>query len=208
MFSGFETKHVDIDTTVLIDSEKYNAIFQTLRNSTDESLRKECADPENEVYEKCGSKCVLGCRNSFTSLDIAVAKGDCEKASCVEGCFCKEGLVRNRGVCIPATECSIRKHKAVEFMQPVSMPATRHFGLFNRQPLVISNACGPSGCFSNCGPNGCGSYQPEVYYQQYQPHFSGCGPRGCGNEVPSCGPNGCGPGIHIHNTAVGGKKSH
>lgn len=70
---------------------------------------KSCADPENEVYQKCGNKCVLGCRYATSSTGITLAKHDCEKNDCVEGCFCKTGLVRHQNKCIPASECPIRK---------------------------------------------------------------------------------------------------
>lgn len=68
-----------------------------------------CADPENEVYQKCGNKCVLGCRYATSSSGITISKHDCEKNDCVEGCFCKTGLVRHQTKCIPASECPIRK---------------------------------------------------------------------------------------------------
>lgn len=73
---------------------------------------KICADPVNEVYQSCGNKCVLGCRYSSTSSVIAgitLPKFDCDKNDCVEGCFCKHGLVRHQNKCIPASECPIRK---------------------------------------------------------------------------------------------------
>lgn len=72
-------------------------------------VHKVCADPEREVYQKCGSKCVLGCRYASTSSGITISKHDCEKNDCVEGCFCKTGLVRHQSKCIPALECPIRK---------------------------------------------------------------------------------------------------
>lgn len=69
-----------------------------------------CADPENEVYQKCGGKCVMGCRYATTSPgSISISKHDCDKNDCVEGCFCKTGLVRHQTRCIQPTECPIRK---------------------------------------------------------------------------------------------------
>lgn len=70
---------------------------------------KVCADPVNEVYQQCGNKCVLGCRYASLTSGITLAKHDCEKNDCVEGCFCKTGLVRHQAKCIPAAECPIRK---------------------------------------------------------------------------------------------------
>lgn len=70
----------------------------------------ECHDPHNEVFQDCGSKCVLGCRfASVSSGSLTVGKNECSKNDCVEGCFCKTGLVRHQTKCIPALECPIRK---------------------------------------------------------------------------------------------------
>lgn len=68
-----------------------------------------CVDPVNEVYQKCGSKCVLGCRYATSSVGITISKNDCDKNDCVEGCFCKTGLVRHQDKCILPQECPIRK---------------------------------------------------------------------------------------------------
>lgn len=68
-----------------------------------------CADPENEVYQACGSKCVLGCRYANITADVAVSEKNCDKNVCAAGCFCKAGLVRYRSRCIPAAECPIPK---------------------------------------------------------------------------------------------------
>lgn len=70
---------------------------------------KVCEDPENEVYQSCGNKCVLGCRYASTSSGITISKHDCEKNDCVEGCFCKTGLVRHQSKCIQPDECPVRK---------------------------------------------------------------------------------------------------
>lgn len=45
--------------------------------------------PANETYNDCGSQCPPTCRNP---LNVGV---DCI-LSCASGCFCNEGLVRNR----------------------------------------------------------------------------------------------------------------
>lgn len=62
------------------------------------------------MYQSCGSKCVLGCRYAATtSTTVSISKYECEKNDCVEGCFCKTGLVRHQTKCIPAAECPVRK---------------------------------------------------------------------------------------------------
>lgn len=69
-----------------------------------------CADPMNEVYQACGSKCVIGCRYANARYArITVFESDCDINICVAGCFCKAGLVRHQSRCIPATECPIPK---------------------------------------------------------------------------------------------------
>lgn len=68
-----------------------------------------CADPINEVYQKCGNKCVLGCRYAGTMSDTTISKNDCGKSDCMAGCFCKAGLVRHQSKCIPVAECPVRK---------------------------------------------------------------------------------------------------
>lgn len=75
---------------------------------------KTCLDSKHEVYQDCGRKCVLGCRYATASSSnsaISIGKHECDKldSNCVEGCFCKTGLVRHQSKCIPARECPIRK---------------------------------------------------------------------------------------------------
>lgn len=71
--------------------------------------KTQCLDSVNEVYQECGSKCVLGCRYSSSASVFTAGKHECDKNDCVEGCFCKTGLVRHQSKCIPALECPIRK---------------------------------------------------------------------------------------------------
>lgn len=70
----------------------------------------------NEAYHRCGNKCVLGCRYASATqtltpsiAGISLSKFECDKNECVEGCFCKHGLVRHQNKCIPPNECPIRK---------------------------------------------------------------------------------------------------
>lgn len=89
---------------------------------------KVCADPVSEVYQKCGNKCVLGCRYASLTSGITLSKHDCEKNDCVEGCFCKTGLVRHQSKCIPASECPIRKCQKNEVYVSVKiLPCRWHF---------------------------------------------------------------------------------
>lgn len=97
-----------------------------------------CADPVNEVYQECGSKCVLGCRYTTLSAGITISKHDCEKNDCVEGCFCKTGLVRHQTKCIPASECPIRKchHRDEVYMCGAAAPITcMYFNTFRFEIL-------------------------------------------------------------------------
>lgn len=203
--SGFESKHLDLEEslTVLIDFKK----LQELAGVQNKTNPKVCADVENREYQKCGNKCVLSCRYGSSSAGIAVSEAECKKADCFEGCFCKDGFVRNENKCILAESCPIRSDKAIgveasDDKEISSNSLVKHIFRPN------NNNCGSSGCGqvvpvqivqpTGCGYGGCGSYQYQpVVYQQ-----SGCGSGGCGQPVyhrPSgCGSNGCG-GINIHN---------
>ncbi|XP_039439707.1 zonadhesin-like [Culex pipiens pallens] len=67
--------------------------------SAEESTKCGC----NEEFNRCGSACPETCD---ILLGVAPRK-PCIKI-CVEGCFCKEGFVRNQdGKCVPASECSV-----------------------------------------------------------------------------------------------------
>ncbi|XP_053665306.1 chymotrypsin-elastase inhibitor ixodidin-like [Anopheles marshallii] len=59
-----------------------------------------CSDP-NEVYDDCGPICGdRTCANQRKN-DVACMR------SCMEGCFCKGGYVRNKSrKCIPSYMCS------------------------------------------------------------------------------------------------------
>ncbi|XP_076686494.1 chymotrypsin-elastase inhibitor ixodidin-like isoform X2 [Andrena cerasifolii] len=52
---------------------------------------------KNEVYTDCGSACPATCARPNP--------GPCT-LQCVQGCFCKPGLVRDsNGKCVPPSEC-------------------------------------------------------------------------------------------------------
>lgn len=188
-FAGYETKQVRIqdDLTISIDSKGYFEFFKAHRTTkedygSNQNASKLCSASENEVYEKCGKKCMLSCRFDSSTLKITATKDECEKTDCIEGCFCKDGFVRYEDKCIPVSECpstykSVRSNKAIDVATESSSPLVKHFGLFMR----------PGGC----GPSGCGG-------------FTNCGPSGCGGGSTSCGPNGCGIHIHNHNEAITG----
>lgn len=164
---GFEAKqvHVGSDLTILIDSKEYFELYKTHRSAKDDfrpnqNASELCSDSENEVYEKCGKKCMLGCRFDSSALKIAADKDECDKSDCIAGCFCKDGLIRHQDKCIPATDCpttleSLRSNKAFNFGTEDSHPFAKHFGLFKK-----TSGCGPSGCGTStttgCGSKGCG----------------------------------------------------
>lgn len=190
--------HFEDDLTVLIDFKEY---FELINAHHKQNVSKVCSETENEVYEKCGKKCIAACRFASSTLKLTATKDECKKTDCIEGCFCKDGFVRYGNKCIPAAKCpvssrAIRSDKAIDVVSTESPQSLfRHFGLFMRP-----NGCGPSGCggsWGGCGSNGCGG--PPM----------GCGPSGCGGSPPvSCGPNGCGINIHNHNhnEALNGKR--
>lgn len=145
MLTGFQAEEVnDVkdDLTVLIDTKKYLELFKR----SDEA---NCT--ENEVYQECGAMCVLGCRNASSSIGITLSADECEEIKCVKGCFCKEGLVRHRDKCIPATECLDQRSGRAYRIPADVVGSMKTLGLFKPQ------GCGPSGCRpQQCGPHGCG----------------------------------------------------
>lgn len=96
----------------MIDFSKYQQINAV--NVTNSSKFQECIGIENAVYQKCGKKCVLGCRFIPNISDLAVTLNDCEAAECIEGCFCKDGFVRLHDKCILPKECPVRSNKSIQ----------------------------------------------------------------------------------------------
>lgn len=183
MIIGFQAKSVNLDdeSTVLIDTEKYLKIFKNSNKTND------CS--ENEVYQECGSKCILSCRFASSALGITLSKEECNKNECVKACFCKDGFVRHADNCVAVSECSSRKGKSnkVHEAQP-----EQQFQLFG-QPFI----------------------QPYGQQQQFQP-FPPFQPFGLIKHIfrPGCGLGGCPPApvapppnihIHNHNEAINGE---
>lgn len=104
--------HNHDDLTVLVDYEKYQQFYRFI----DSNKSEVCANSETEEYRKCDNKCVLGCRHASSSSGITLSKADCVNSECIDGCFCRDGLIRHQNKCIPASECPIRKNKAMEMM--------------------------------------------------------------------------------------------
>lgn len=150
LFSGIQSRNVNLeeDLTVLIDYAKYQQFASTHRHPRDgnkvntTNSTEKCADLGTEDYQKCGSKCILSCRYASLPSELTVSKDACDKNECIEGCFCKQGLVRHQDKCIPLNECPVRTNKAIEVTFNDPIPFWKHFGLFNR-PM---NGCGPKGC--------------------------------------------------------------
>lgn len=132
------------------------------------SNNSDCA--ENEEYQECGKKCVLGCKNSSSSLGITLSEEECEKTECVKGCFCKDGFARQQDKCVPVSECSSRQSREYEYVI-VDTSVNSELSRRGYKPY----GCGPSGCYSS---------------------YTTCGSGGCGS---TCGPNGCVPAVHINN---------
>ncbi|XP_026747695.1 hemocytin-like [Trichoplusia ni] len=57
--------------------------------------------PEGKIYNSCGSDSQASC-----AFPLVAAKSD--NSSCVEGCYCPEGLLLEAGRCVPKAECPCR----------------------------------------------------------------------------------------------------
>lgn len=120
--------------TVLIDAKKFLRMFK------DSDKTDNCS--ENEVYQKCGTKCVLSCRFASSAFGIILSKEECnEESECVQGCFCEDGLVRHGEKCIRAAECSARKGRTKkmiesqhlrEILSLYELTVFRQLGLFEK----------------------------------------------------------------------------
>lgn len=146
--SDVQCEHVnaDEDVTVLIDFQKYQQSINARRHprnakSANHTKSSVCADVEKEEYQKCGNKCVLGCRyDTLVSENITVTS-NCNATNCFEGCFCRDGFVRYHNKCIPGTECPARNTRSVGLLlngYETEYPS-KLFGIFQRP-------CGSSGC--------------------------------------------------------------
>lgn len=131
----------EVTTVVLIDFEKYQQLLGAEKpfffNGTSSIV---CTDPENEEYRKCDSKCVLSCRSDPSIAEIKISKDQCDETKCIEGCFCKNGLVRYLGKCIQAEKCVTRAGRAMNGYTNNPAPFWRLFPFFHRPN------CGPKGC--------------------------------------------------------------
>lgn len=152
----FEHSNAQDDQTILIDFEKYQQLLRSHRhprnanalNKTDSNI---CSDLQTEEYKKCGNHCILGCSHDRLTSGLIVSKDDCNATKCVEGCFCKDGLVRHQNKCIPAKECPGRRSKAVEFIADNFSPFFKHLGIFSKPMQSSSSGSTQCGLFL-CNP--------------------------------------------------------
>lgn len=61
---------------------------------------EEC--PENEEFNECGTACEREC---------GVKESTACTLQCVQGCFCKPGFIRKKGICVPESSCNSKKFK-------------------------------------------------------------------------------------------------
>lgn len=164
------------DVTVLIDFEKYQQLFKSsirgisVELNSNETSSHECVDIKNEVYQKCGSNCVLGCRHDSVSSKVAVSNGECDSNKCIEGCFCRDGFVRYQNKCVPVNECPHRRNKAIEIMTKDGILSENETPIQN---LTQSNNANNQ----NETQNQANSPNPKIFGFFNRP---GCGFGGCG----------------------------
>ncbi|XP_076228204.1 serine protease inhibitor [Nomia melanderi] len=64
---------------------------------------------ENEVYSSCAGN--PACEKTCENLDTWESAGCTYKRSCIDGCICKEGYVRDKNrVCVWENRCPRVKH--------------------------------------------------------------------------------------------------
>lgn len=149
-FLDVQSKHVNIDEdlTLLIDFEKYQQSVNARRHprnakSLNQTTSSICNDLEKEEYQKCGNKCVLGCRyDSLVSENVTATASDCNATKCIDSCFCKDGFIRYHHKCIPATECPVRKSKSISLLYNGYESASHPSKIFG----ILQRPCGSSGC--------------------------------------------------------------
>lgn len=212
-FPGIQAESVntEVESTVLIDSAKFLEIFKNSFETSD------CS--ENEVYQDCGSKCVLSCRFASSVLEIMRSKEECEQSVCVKGCFCKEGFARHGNKCVAIAECSVQKERNNKMLEyegkqqifQFGPPFAQHFlqqlgQQFGQHNKIADNPRNEQ--YVPYGQQQIGQQQ----FQQFQPlgifkHIlrPGCGLGGCYSPPPPPPPSNI--HIHNHNEAVNGMYS-
>uniref|UniRef100_A0AAR2LHG3 SCO-spondin n=1 Tax=Pygocentrus nattereri TaxID=42514 RepID=A0AAR2LHG3_PYGNA len=85
-------------TAIAAYAEECNRRGVYIRWRSQELCPLQCED--GLVYEACGPACTDVCPGSTSSLN-----SHCNTLSCVEGCFCPHGTVRNGDSCVAPAEC-------------------------------------------------------------------------------------------------------
>lgn len=140
--------NVQEDATILIDIRKYQQIYlANMTSNSSNTASGECIGMGNATYQKCGTKCVLGCRFIPNISDVAVIPNDCESSECIEGCFCKVGFVRYEDKCVLPKECPVRSNKSIEFSTEVTKLVNKPSCSNECKPPAMP--CKPSTCNQN-----------------------------------------------------------
>lgn len=208
--TGFKAQNAngEDESTVLIDTRKFLKIFKNSSETSDCSA--------NEVYQECGSKCVLSCRFVSSALGITRSKEECEQNECVKGCFCKDRFARHGEKCIAIAECSAQKernnkmleHQGNQQLFQFGPPFAQQFLQQLGQQFGQHNKIADNPRNEQYIPYG----QQQTEHQQFQPlgifkHIfrPGCGLGGCYTPPPPPPPSNI--HIHNHNEAINGKNS-
>ncbi|XP_055949174.1 zonadhesin-like isoform X5 [Argiope bruennichi] len=101
---------------------------------------------EDEEYKDCGSACPPTCSN--------LGKNQVCTDQCVQGCFCKEGLVKNdKGECVEPEECPEKSPEECGENEKYYDCAPSCGGTcdtYNKTAVILCLPCGP-GCWCNEG---------------------------------------------------------
>ncbi|XP_039610072.1 SCO-spondin [Polypterus senegalus] len=166
-------------TAIATYTEECNKRGVSIRWRTQDLCPMQCDN--GQVYEACGPVCPHTCRTLHQSADP-----HCSSLSCVEGCFCPEGMVLHDGNCI----------------KPINCPCDWEQTVFPSGATIIQNCqnCTCSGGSWECSGQPCG-LEPLCLHSEFQCGSGLCIPSSwvCDNEddcgdgsdeacMASCGP--------------------
>lgn len=155
MISGVWCSRInnDNDRTILINFVKFQKFQRSNVASSNQPYEEVCTDAENKEYRKCGNKCVLSCRDTWSSSNFSALNENCSEDICIEGCFCKDEFVRDHDKCILAKECPISDSKAFQLSKLQALQSIFTSLGNDDGKISVSNRSGKGGKSANNNNN-------------------------------------------------------